>query len=157
MGLDTSIPSPSITAAVIAYLQQAMAGSLGVTPTNVGVWRGYSPDVPLPYAVVSLGGEETYEFQSNDPSLAGYWTSVVANGFVFASFVATSETQVLALARECVRKCCDSIATPLCSDGTTLELRPMSSRDEPLTDTAPGSPAAFRRTVIMHYKQQFPV
>ena len=157
MALDTSTPSPSITAAVIAYLQNAMAGSLGVTATNPAVWRSYSPDVALPYAIVSLGSEESYEFQSNDPELAGYWTSVIANGFVFASFVATSETQVLSLARECVRKCCDSVATLTCSDGTTLELRPMSSRDEPLTDTAPGSPTAFRRTVIMHYKQQFPV
>jgi hypothetical protein len=157
MPLQTTNPAPSITAAVIAYLQQTMANALGVSATNPGIWRTYTPDVVLPYAIVSLGVEETYQYQSNDPAQAGYWTAVIARGVIFVSFVATSEVQALALARQCVRSCVDTIATLLCVDGAVLELRPVSSRDDPLTDIGPSTPTVFRRTVMILYAQEFPL
>ncbi len=150
-------PAPSLLAAIIAYLQQAMSGSLNVSAANPAVWRSYSPDVPYPYAVVSLGGDESYDFQSNDPEQAGYYTTVIANGLATVSFVATTEAQTLALARECVRHCADTVASLIAADGDTLELRPQSSHDNPFSDSGVESPQVFRRTVVIRYTQQFPI
>jgi hypothetical protein len=156
MGLENS-PAPSIPAAVITYLQSAMANSMGITPTNPGFWKKYSPEVPLPYGVVKLVGSESYRFASNDPSQAGFYNEIIANGFLSIAFTAVSEAQVFALARLCVRVCVDTVATFSSLDGTTLELRPVSSNDEETTDTGPGTATVFRRIVMVQYTQQFEV
>lgn len=151
-----SIPV-DITAAIVAYLQQIMGGSLGVTPTNPAVWAEYAPDVDLPYCVVSEGDPETYSFQSDDLARSGFYTSVLANGHVYVSFVATSKQEVKSLARECVRKIADTVANLFCDDGTILELRPESAMTIPATETGPSTPTVFRRTVVVRYTQQFSV
>ena len=78
-------PFNSVGTNGLYFFDQTAPGAIygpkaGGTWPGTPVWRGYSPNVVLPYAVVTLDPQETYDFQSNDPALAGYYTSVVVHG-----------------------------------------------------------------------------
>lgn len=149
--------NPDIVAAAIAYIQQSMSGSLGVTPTNPAVWEKYSPGISLPYCVVTRGPDETYKYMSNDPALAGYYDSYTTDGILFVSFVATTDAQLQSLVRQCLAMLVDTKATLIPVDGPVLYLRPESSHDIPMTDVGPGSPTQFKRTMVVRYAQEFPI
>ncbi len=149
---------PDIVAAIVTYLQGAMGGSLGGSPTNPAVWADYAgPLQPLPYAVVQDSGGESYMFQSNDAQATGYWTHVVSDGLILVNFYAQTKAQARALGIQCVRVLSDTVATLVCADGVLLELRASRADTVPQSDTGPGTPTVFQRVVTLHYRQQFPV
>lgn len=146
----------SLNAAVIAYLQAAMGRALGVSPGNPAVWSEYSPDVPLPYAIVEMDEAETYDYQSNDPA-TGVWDTVVSDGTFGVTFVATSKQQAKALALQCLRVLVDTVADLSSAEGRVVHLRPLRGVPVPITDTGPSTPTVFARRIVVRYRQQFPI
>lgn len=148
------VPAVDIVAAVVAYLQGTMVGSLGATATSPQVWSDYAPDgVPYPYAVATEG-PEAYSYQSTDPE-TGHRVDCLADGTIQVAFYATSKAQARALGREAVLKLSDSQAQLVASDGAVLSIFPLRAESAVLGAEATSAPAAFVRIVTFQYKQEF--
>lgn len=153
--------NPNIIAAIVAYLQQAMAQDLQVSPTNPGVWAYYARNTidGVPYAVVQRGGERYTDSQAGGdefPDGSGSGELVEAEGDVMVIFIAPTVDLVEELADRCVMICRDSVAGDLaCSNGQTTYMRPSGAASDQITDSGPSVPGMFRRGVQIHYKRQF--
>ncbi len=143
-----------IVEATIDYLSQAMADSLGVTATNLGVYSDFAPGVPEPYAVV-VDPDESYSFESSGLADGGYPTAVITNGVLSVVFVASSKVEVRALVRLCARLLCDTVVELHPDDGPVLELRPTHSQSIPVADVGPGVPTVFKRVLFVQYRQEY--
>lgn len=146
--------SVNLIDAIVTYLRSAMAIELGDTPTVPRVFSDYAGDIPTPYGVVT-DASETYEFQSGNP------ITYIADGTIQVIFFGTTKSQVLALGRSCILNIMQS---ELAGDagfelttGRLLELRPGMASSQVVTEITVGQPTVFARTVVFHYKEQFPV
>lgn len=154
-------PPPDIFAAIVAYLQGAMGGSLASSTGYPQVYDSYLPatnpdgsPTAYPYAVVAEGAE-TYTAQSEDPA-TGHYLSYLAAGTATVAFYAETLTQARALRREAVRKLSDSVATLVAADGRSITFYVPQSTPIPTSDSGVGKPTFFIRTVTVAYMQQFP-
>lgn len=146
-----------IVECTIAYISQAMATVLDVSPTNPAVYSDFAPDQPKPYAVV-LDANEFYEFTSNDVEEEGPACSVVVTGVLHIVFVTegvNGKVQARFLARQCARLCNDIVVTLEPEDAALLEFRPTGSQSIPVTDSGVAAPTVFKRVVSINYKQQY--
>jgi hypothetical protein len=154
-------PYPNIIAAIVAYLQQAMGGSLGVTAANQGVWAYYARATVdgVPYLVVQHGPEMYDDSQAGGADSAdstGAGELVQATGDVLVIVIAPTAELAELLAHEVVLKCRDSVAGDLpCADGQVEYMRPSGAASEQITDIGPAIPGVFRRQVTIRYKQEF--
>lgn len=147
-------PAPDIVAAVAAYLQGTMGGSLGATATSPQVWTDYAPPgAPYPYAIVTEG-PESYRYQSTDPE-TGHWLDCLADGSLQVAIYATSKASARSLGREAVRKLSDSQAALSAQDGTITTILPVRAESAVLGVEGTDQPAAFLRIITFQYQQEF--
>jgi hypothetical protein len=149
--------SADIVEATKDYLSHAMAGSLGITPTNPGIFSDFAAEVGLPYAVV-LDPDEHYTEESSgvgDSNDGGQPLAVIAQGMLQIVFVASSKVQVRLLARQCIRLMSDSVVELFPRDGRLIELKPIRTQSVPVPDVGPGLPVVFKRVAVISYIQEF--
>lgn len=152
--------NPDIVAAVVAFLQSAMRGDLGVAANLPQVWADAAPStnpdgsqVGYPYAVVAEG-PETYAYQSTDPA-TGHWLDCLATGMVRVAFYAATKANARYLGRQAVRLLSDSQELLVAGDGTVITILPIRAESTAISTSGAGVPDVFLRIVTFQYVQEF--
>lgn len=146
--------NPDIVAAVVAFLQGAMRGDLGVTATSQQVWADAAPPgTPYPYAVVTEG-PETYAYQSTDPQ-TGHWLDCLATGSIVVAFYAPTKAVARYLGRQAVRLLSDSHELLTAGDGNVIAMVPARAESQTISEPGAGIPDVFLRIVTFQYVQEF--
>ena len=152
--------NPDIIAAVVAFLQGAMRGDLGVTATTPQVWADAAPSenpdgTPLgyPYAIITEG-PESYAYQSTDPK-TGHWLDCLATGTLTVAFYASTKANARYLGRQAVRILSDSYELLTPGDGRCITIFPLNAMSTAISSTGAGVPDVFLRIVTFQYVQEF--
>ena len=146
--------NPDIVSAVVAFLQGAMRGDLGVAADMPQVWADAAPPGTVyPYAVV-FEGSETYAYQSTDPE-TGHWLDCLATGSIVVSFYAATKANARYLGRQAVRLLSDSQEFLSAGDGRVIHMAPVNAVSNAISTTGVGVPDVFLRIVTFQYVQEF--
>ena len=146
---------PDLVSAVVAYLRIMMATQFGVNSTNFGVWADKSDQDTYPFCVISDVSEQ-YERSSNDPS-TGAPNMYLADGILHAVIFTQHKQNARIHARQIMTILGDNMSQGALdsTEGTILEMVPMSAASLPVDDSGTLSAVVYRRLVVFHYKQEF--